>query len=89
MKIKEGMILSEVGDAYVAVPVGKSAEDFNGIVRLNKSAAEIWQKIEAGMTPDEIAAKLADDYNNLDPASAKEAVNSVIEPLIVAGLLEE
>ena len=89
MKIKEGMILSEIGDAYVAVPVGKSAEEFHGLVRLNESAAEIWKKIEAGMTTEEIVAELVKDYNNLDPADAKEAVNSVIVPLITAGLLEE
>ena len=89
MKIKEGMILSEIGDAYVAVPVGKSAEEFHGLVRLNESAAEIWKKIEAGMTTEEIAAKLAEDYINLDPAAAREAVNSVIKPLVAAGLLEE
>ncbi len=89
MKIKEGMILSQVGGTFVAVPVGKAAKDFNGIVRLNESGANIWNKLEEGLNPEQIAVKLTEEYSNLVLTEAREAVMGVIDQLKTAGMLED
>ncbi len=89
MKIKEGMILSEVGEAYVAVPTGKRAKEFHGFVRLNESGAVIWKMIEEGLNEEEIAVRLMEQYPKLELPKAKAAVKAVVENLMAEGLLEE
>ncbi len=89
MKIRDGMILSEVGGAFVAVAVGKTAQQFHGLVRLNESGANIWKKLEAGLNLEEIATKLTEEYSNLTLTEAKVAIKDVVDKLAAAGLLED
>ena len=89
MKIKDGMILSEVGDNYVAVPTGERAKQFHGFARLNESGAIIWKMLEEDLNEEEIAIRLTGLYPKLDLPTAREAVRVAVEKLTAEGLLEE
>ena len=89
MRIKGQVILSEIDESYFAVPVGKSAEQFHGMVKLNQTGADIWRGLEKGWNPEQIAGQLVNDYNGVDNMSALRAVQKVIDQLKEADLLEE
>lgn len=88
MKIKEGFILSEFAGDYVAVPFGKRAGEFHGIVRLNRTGADVWRGIEEGKTAEEIADGIACRYADVTPQHALESVTSMIAALREKGLVE-
>ena len=48
MKVKEGFILKDVGDASVVVAVGKQANNFKGVITLNESAKVLWLALSEG-----------------------------------------
>ena len=88
MRIKREMVLSEIGGVVVAVPVGESAELFHGIVRLNRTGADIWEGLSKGLNQEEIAAGLVQSYKNVDFETALKEVNKVVAKLAEADLLE-
>lgn len=89
MKIKDGMILRQVAGKYVAVPTGKAAENFNGLIRLNETGHDVWVGIENGLTVDEIAKKFTEDYEDVTFEYAKECVEKLVESLKKEGFVTE
>jgi len=49
LKIKDGFVLREVMGNYVAVAVGEASKSFRGMIKLNATAADIWNCILQGM----------------------------------------
>ena len=60
MKMKEGFILRKVGTQYVVAATGRASENFNGIIRLNESGAFAFRQLQAGVTVEELVARLLD-----------------------------
>lgn len=88
MKIKEGFVLRSVADTWAAIPVGKAAAEFNGMLNLNDSGAVLWQCLEQGAQRDELLQVVLDRYE----VTAEQAVNDVdsfLETLRKAGCIEE
>jgi len=46
VKIKKEYILKEVANQYVVVPTGKETINFNGMLRLNKTAKILFEALE-------------------------------------------
>ena len=88
MKLKDGMILKKVADALVAVPEGGSCGDFRGVIRLNGTAAEIWNWVGEGKDREELIRLLSSTYG-VDEAESTRAVDGVLTQLRSAGILEE
>lgn len=88
MKIKDGFVLTEVGDDYIAVPVGEASESFHGIIRLNDTGSFIWRTLSEGLTTEQIIDKLLEEYDT-DRETAERAVNDMVHRLKADGLLEE
>ena len=89
MKIRDGFILTNVGDGFVAVPVYPTSETVHGLVRLNETGAFIWRGLADGKTVEEIAEQMCREYTGVDDETAKKAVQSLVEKLANDGLLEE
>lgn len=87
MKFKTNMIISELGDEYVAVPVG--GESRNMLIRLNATGADICRALLDGKTEEEAAAVLLEKYDGVDMDKALSAVRGVVEKLRNEGLLAE
>ena len=62
MKIKDGFMIREVAGSYVVVPVGKRADEFNGMVHLNETGAFFWNIAEKGCTREELIKEGLDVY---------------------------
>ncbi len=88
MRIKEGFILREVADAYVAVAVGDTANEFNGLVNLNETGAFIWKQLENDTTREKIAEAITNEYD-IDKETALKSAEGFIAKLREAGLLAE
>ena len=87
LKVKEGFMLSPLGEEYVVVSVGKAAEAFNGMIRLNGTGAFFWRELTAGTTEDALVEKLCARYHGLDEATARADLREFLD--IVAPALEE
>ena len=88
MRIKKGFVMQEIGGQHVAVATGEAAKGFNGIVKLNATGARVWRGIEEGLTPEEIAMRLVDEFA-VDEVQAKSDVNALCVQLVLAGIFEE
>ncbi len=87
MKIKEGFVLRRVLDEAIVIASGKASHDFHGMVKLNDSAADIWEWISEGLSEVDIAARLAGKYElSIDKAKADTA--AMISQMTETGLLE-
>lgn len=89
MKLIRNMVLTELGDEYILVPVGNDQGELSGIIRLNETAAEIWKALEAGLDEKQAAARLTEQYEGVDEEQAGRAVRKVVEQLRAEGFLED
>lgn len=87
MKIKKDFVLRQMGDSWVAVPVGKMAAQIHGLVALNETAAAVWEILQTPRTLDQIVEELCLEYEG-DPASIRENVEALVEQLEREGMLE-
>lgn len=88
MKLREDMVLAEIGDEYIAVSTG-GAEAFHGVVRMNKTGAVIWKLIAEGKDREEIARELLNRYDGVDYDTALGEADKIISLLKEKGLLTE
>jgi len=88
MKIKSDFILREVAGTYVVVPVGKRADEFNGMVNLNETGAFFWKLAEKGCTREEMINVCLDTYN-VDQAILERDIDKFIQTLTDNSLFEQ
>lgn len=86
MKINENFLTQEIDDAQVMVATGDAK--FNGIVRSNKTAAEIIDLMKEETTRDEVVAKMLAKYD-APKALIETDVDKVIRALRQVGALDE
>lgn len=63
MKLKEGFILRKVGKQYVVAVTGEASRSFNGMMRLDESAAFAFEQLRSGCTREELIRALVARYN--------------------------
>ncbi len=87
MKLKYKFVVQEVSDGFVAVVVGADASKFNGIIRMNKTSAFVFEQLQEGATEDEIVARMMDKYDAEEKVMRKD-VKDFVAKLSEADLLE-
>ena len=87
MKIKQGYVLREVGDAFVVVAVGKEAEKFKGVITLNESAKVLWDALAQGAGMEDLKKALTDVYDVSDE-KALDSAEKFVAKLKEANVLE-
>ena len=88
MRFTEEMIVSQVGDTWFAVSLGKSEGNTSKMVRLNSTAKEIFEGLQEGKTAEEIANSLVDRYE-VDREKAIQSTWNVIHTLKEKGVLTD
>lgn len=63
MKLKQGIIISEINGEFVAVPSGAASKNFNGMIRMNKTAAMIAKMLQNGATETEVVDAICQEYD--------------------------
>ncbi len=87
LKIKEGFEMRELSGQSVVIAVGKATETFNGMIRLNNSATELWKHLAAGSDKQSLMDYLLDKYE-VDIQTAEDDVEQFLAKLKEAGILE-
>ena len=87
MKLKSGVIISEINGEFVAVPSGAVSSDFSGMIRMNRTAAQIATNLKDGKSEEEIVAVLCELYD-VEPNVAREDYQAVAAELDRLGLIE-
>lgn len=87
MKLKDGIIISEVRGEKVLVDAGVSGEVFRGIIKLNETGGVIAEKLLSGATEDELVEHLTKEYD-VDDVTARNDIESFVKSLGNAGIME-
>ena len=88
MKIKEGFVIEQVGDGFLAVAVGERADEFSGLVRMNSTGAFLWNLIqERDMSKEELLAAVLDEYD-VEESIARDDIARFEKQLSEGGILE-
>ena len=89
MKIKSGFVVEKVGNKYLAVAVGKRADDFNALIRMNGTGAFLWNLLSEGeKTRDELLEAMLNEYD-VEAERARADIMAFEAALRGAGLLDE
>lgn len=88
MRMKNDFVLRKISDTTVLVPVGKSAVDFNGMIKLNDTGAYLFNLLQNGADEKTLVEKLVADYE-VSREQAENDVSSFIKKLRDAGLIEQ
>lgn len=89
MKIKDGFVLREIAGEDIVVPIGNNIADFNGVIRLNKSAAFLWRALEEDITKNDLIKSLIQEYQidkNLAIKDVEEFINILQENKAIVGV---
>lgn len=88
MKLKGEFVVRRIMNDVVAVPVGKTAGEFNGMILLNDVSEVLWDALTRGSTLEEMANSLTEQFE----VSREEATSDILEflnKMRTAHLLEE
>ena len=79
MKIKDGFILRKVGKQYVVVATGKASKDFNGMIRLNASAAYVFELLREEKSEEELVKILLAEYDVTEEIARTDIANFLLK----------
>lgn len=88
MKLKKGVFLHQTGSEYMGVTQGKVTKNFNGLIRNNKTANDIYTLLQKETTEEKIVAAMSEKYDAPKEKIAKD-VHKIIGEIRRAGLLDE
>ena len=87
MKLKSGVIINEMNGEYVAVAAGEAGKSFNGMIKMNGTAAFIAKVLQNETDEDGVVAALCEEYD-VDADTARANARAVIAKLESAGLIK-
>ena len=88
MRLKYKLESVDMGDEIVSVPVGKGANNAQGILKMNKEGKEILDLLEVETTEERIVNELMTKYSN-SRETIMMFVHNILETLRRSGMLEE
>ena len=84
MKLKCNVVISDVAGETLAIPMQKS---FNGVIRVNKSAAFILECLKKETSEQQIVAQLVKEYDVTEEKAAED-LKKILDKLREAEILE-
>lgn len=89
MKTKKGFRLRNVCGENIIVAEGIENIDFSRIISMNESSAYLWQKVEGtDFDNDKLVELLTAEYE-VDEATAKADVETLVGKWLEAGIIEK
>ena len=88
MKLLYNFEIMDMGDKFVAVPVGEGASKFHGMIRMNQDAAEMLQLIQEHRSPEDVLKELMQRYPDAEKDDLDLALCNFLNQLIVEGILD-
>ena len=88
MKIKDGFIIRQISDSYMAVPVGERTAEVHGVIALSETGAFLWKQLEEECEMENLVVSLLNEYD-VDSERAKKDVSTYVDYLRSQGWLDE
>ncbi len=88
MKLRGEFVVRQIMDSVVAIPVGQTALQLNGMVMLNDVSKVIWQCLEQETEPENIVAAVTEAFE-VSQEEARADILEFLDKLRTAQLLEE
>lgn len=88
MKLRGEFVVRQIMNEIVAVPVGNTAREFNGMILLNAVSKVLWERLSRGATVEEMTDTVTEQF----AVSREEAITDIMEfldKLRAIQLLEE
>ncbi|MBR4050004.1 MAG: PqqD family protein [Clostridia bacterium] len=76
-RVKEGFIIRKIGGSIMAVPTGTQTSEMHGMIALNESGELLWNLLEKGTTPEELAETLAEHYEVEKSVALSDAIRFI------------
>lgn len=87
MKIAKEFVCREIAGEYILVPVGKTAQEFSGMINLNATAHFVWEWLDKVSCRDELLEKMLENFE-IDEQEAGADVDEFIGQLLENGFIE-
>ncbi len=88
MKVKDLFILKKIAGSNVVMPVGVSAEKFDGMISLNETGVLLWKRLSEDVSEEDLINTVLSEYN-VSADEAERDVKEFVESLRKVGVLEE
>jgi hypothetical protein len=79
-------MLRKIAGQSVVVPLGNRVVEFNGIMTLSDSGAQLWEIMQKETTLDDLVNFITGEYN-VDTVTAKEDIEEFVENIRAKDLL--
>ncbi len=89
MKLKYDFEIMDMGEEYVAVPVGDAAEIIHGTITLNEVSADIFRQLKEETTLEKMHKYLKSKYNESSDDEIGQTLVAFMNKLLNAGLIED
>lgn len=86
LKIKDGFVVREILDSYMAVPVGERTKEVHGVIALNETGAFLWKMLEEDTSEDKLIASMVKEYE-ITEETAKDDIKEYLSFLREKGWL--
>lgn len=86
MKLKYNIVITQVGDQWIAAATGSDADKFKNVIFLNKVGAFIIECLSSEITQ-ELLQKVADKYDG-ETDQIDQSITSFVKELKTLGLLD-
>lgn len=86
MKLKNGVIITNHDGGFIAITAGDAAESFNGMLKLNGTAAFICELLKNDTDIEKITDALCEEFE-VDRETAKQNVQKTVDTLNGIGLI--
>lgn len=73
--------MRKIAGTYALISVGGNIANFNGYVRLNETAAFIWQQMQTPKTLDELVKAMTSEFD-VSPLQAETDIKEILDVLI-------
>lgn len=88
MKLKDGVIITKLESGYVAVDSNAGEGRFNGMIKMNSTAAYIAALLKNGADRETLIEKMLERYDTTEEKAA-HSVDEVVNTLRGEGLIED
>lgn len=88
MRIKDDLMLRQISEDWIIVPMGERLSEFNGIMKINETGAFLWKLLEEGATKEVLVDQLVNEYE-IGNEFAREEVRTFLGKLYQIHVLEE
>lgn len=88
MKVTKDIVMRDIADETILVPVGELAKRFRGIMSLNEGGRLLWKQLMEGCSRGQLVESLLETYEVEEDVACKD-VDAFLADLRKAGVLVE